>query len=232
VGTALDEGRLPLVLGGDHSISLGSVGASAARGPVGVLWFDAHADFNTPDTSASGNIYGMVLAMLAGLGPPSLAALSPAVPGSRIAIIGARALDAGERGLLRESGVALYTTEALRAYGPAQTIARAVEGLLAAGATRLHVSFDLDVLDPKTAPGVWTPVGDGLTLDEARAALRAVADTGRLAALDITELYPGRDPAGITTRAALSLLKAALTWRTPAQALDWGALQAGLRSSA
>src|SRR5712692_3742884 len=215
VGAALDNGMLPLVLGGDHSISLGSVAATAARAPLGVLWFDAHGDFNTPETSPSGNIYGMVLAVLAGLGPRALVELGPSLPGSRIAILGARALDPDERKNLHQAGVAVYTTEAIRALGAEQAVAHAVEGLLAAGAERLHVSLDLDVLDPSAAPGVWTRAGDGLTVDEARAAMRVVARSGRLAALDVTELFPARDRDGATTKAALSLVKAALARRGP-----------------
>jgi arginase len=233
VGAALDEGLLPLVLGGDHSVSLGSVAASAARGPVGVLWFDAHADFNTPETSPSGNVYGMVLAVLAGLGAAPLVGLVPApVPCSRIAVLGVRALDPGERRNLHQAGVAVYTTEALRALGPERAVERAIAKLVAAGAERLHVSFDLDVLDPTVAPGVWTPAGDGLTVAEARAALQAVARSGRLAALDVTELFPARDREGATARAALSVIKAALATKPPVQALDWRATEAGLRSLA
>jgi arginase len=229
VGAALDGGLLPLLLGGDHSVSLGSVAASAARAPVGVLWFDAHGDFNTPETSPSGNVYGMVLAILAGLGPaPLVQGVPTKVPGSRIAIIGARALDPGERQNLRDAGVAVYTTEAIRAFGPEQAVERAI----AAGAERLHVSFDLDVLDPSVAPGVWTRAHDGFTLDEARASLRAVANSGRLMALDVTELFPARDRAGVTARAALSLIKTALARPRGNMALDWRAVQANLRSSA
>jgi arginase len=233
VGAALDSGLLPLVLGGDHSISLGTIAASAARAPVGVLWFDAHGDFNTPETSPSGNVYGMVLAILAGLGAaPLVGCLSAPVPGNRIAIIGARSLDSGERRNLREAGVAVYTTEAIRALGPAEVTTRALAGLGAAGAEQVHVSLDLDVLDPSVAPGVWTRAADGLTVDETRQALRVVAQSGRLRALDVTELFPGRDPDGVTTRAALSLIKTALARHRPLQALDWRAVQAGLRSSA
>lgn len=232
VGSALDSSLTPLVLGGDHSISLGSIAASAARGPVGVLWLDAHGDFNTPETSPSGLVYGMVLAILAGLGPASLVELGPRLPANRIAILGARALDADERKLLVQNGVAVYTTQAIRALGPDQAVARAIDGLRAAGAERIHVSLDLDVIDPTEAPGVWTRAGDGLTLEETRAALRAVARTRRMVALDVTELFPTRDPGGVTTRAALSLIKAALAQKSPVQALDWRMVQAGLRSSA
>jgi arginase len=232
VGQALDEGLLPLLLGGDHSVSLGSVGASAARGPVGVLWFDAHGDFNTPETSPSGNVYGMVLAILAGQGPRLLTDLVMPIPAHRIAILGARSLDPGERRNLLQAGVAVYSTEALRALGPAQAVERAIAGLVAAGAERLHVSLDLDVLDPSAAPGVWTRAGGGLTVDEARTALEAVAHSGRLAALDVTELFPARDRGGATARAALALIKAALTVPQPVQALDWRREQANLRSTA
>jgi arginase len=232
VGAALDDGLLPLLLGGDHSVSLGSIGAAAARGPVGVLWLDAHGDFNTPETSPSGNVHGMVLAILAGLGPAVLVDAVAHVPGNRIALLGARALDPGERKNLLQAGVAVYSTEALRALGPERAVERAVAGLVAAGAERLYVSIDLDVLDPSVAPGVATRAGAGLTVDEMRAALQAAARTGRLTALDVTELFPARDHAGSTARAAVSLVKAALATHPPVQALDWRRVQAGLRSSA
>jgi arginase len=231
VGAALDDGFLPLLLGGDHSVSLGAIRAVAARAPIGVLWFDAHGDFNTPETSPSGNVHGMVLALLAGLGPVPLVGASEHLPGQRLAILGARALDPDERKNLVQAGVGVYTTEALRALGPAAAVERAIDGLVAAGAERLYVSIDLDVLDPSVAPGVATRASSGLTLDEARAALRAVAHSGRLAALDVTELFPARDRDGATARAALSLVKVALS-QAPVQALDWRGAQAGLRSSA
>jgi arginase len=231
VGAALDEGFLPLVLGGDHSVSLGAIRAAAARAPIGVLWFDAHGDFNTPETSPSGNVHGMVLALLAGLGPAPLVDAVGPLPGHRLALLGARALDTDERRNLLQAGVGVYSTEALRALGPAGAIERAIAGLVAAGAERLYVSIDLDVLDPSVAPGVATRASSGLTLDEARTALQTVAHTGRLAALDVTELFPARDRDGATARAALSLIKAVLH-HAPVQALDWRGAQAGLRSSA
>ncbi|MBX5493278.1 MAG: arginase [Chloroflexi bacterium] len=232
VGAALDEGLSPLVLGGDHSISLGSVAASAMREPIGILWLDAHGDFNTPATSPSGAVYGMVLAILAGLGPQGLLGLAPPVPGPRIALLGARALDPGERKNLHQAGVAVYTTQAIRALGAEQAAERAIAGLLAAGARRIHVSVDLDALDPSVAPGVWTRAVDGLTLEEMRAILRVAAHTGRVAALDITELLPARDRGGTTTRAALQLIKAALGSKRPVQALDWRATEEWLGSLA
>jgi arginase len=231
VGAALDEGFLPLVLGGDHSISLGAIRAAAARAPIGVLWFDAHGDFNTPETSPSGNVHGMVLALLAGLGPAPLLDAANQIPGHRMAVLGARALDSGERKNLLQAGVGVYSIEALRALGPAAAVERAIAGLVAAGAERLYLSLDLDVLDPSVAPGVATRASSGLTLDEARRAVQAVAHTGRLAALDVTELFPARDRDGATARAALSLVKAALH-QAPVQALDWRGAQASLRSSA
>jgi arginase len=231
VGAALDEGFLPLILGGDHSVSLGAIRAAAARAPIGVLWFDAHGDFNTPETSPSGNVHGMVLAILAGLGPAPLVDAAEPLPGHRLAVLGARALDPGERKNLLQAGVGVYSAEALRALGPAGAVERAIAGLVAAGAERLYVSIDLDVLDPAVAPGVATRASSGLTPDEARAALRAVADSGRLAALDVTELFPARDRDGATARAALSLVKATLH-HAPVQALDWRRAQAELRSSA
>ncbi|HEY7067365.1 MAG TPA: arginase [Chloroflexota bacterium] len=231
IGTALDDGHLPLLLGGDHSVSLGAIRAAAAREPIGVLWFDAHGDFNTPATSPSGNVHGMVLALLAGMGPAALVDERTALPGHRLAILGARALDPDERKSLLQAGVGVYSTEALRALGMERAVERAIAGLVAAGAERLYVSVDLDVLDPSVAPGVATRANSGLTLDEARAALQAVAHSGRVLALDVTELFPARDRDGATARAALSLVKAALS-RPPVEALDWRGVQAGLRTSA
>jgi arginase len=231
VGAALDDGFVPLLLGGDHSVSLGAIRAVAARAPIGVLWFDAHGDFNTPETSPSGNVHGMVLAVLAGRGPAPLVAAGEPLPGHRLAVLGARALDPDERKHLVQAGVGVYSAEALRALGPAAAVERAIAGLVAAGAEHLYVSIDLDVLDPSVAPGVATRASSGLTLDEARAALQAVAHSGRLVALDVTELFPARDRDGATARAALSLVKAALH-QPPVQALDWRRVQAGLRSSA
>ncbi|HZS02757.1 MAG TPA: arginase family protein [Chloroflexota bacterium] len=231
VGAALDDGLLPLLLGGDHSVSLGAIRAVAARAPLGVLWFDAHGDFNTPETSPSGNVHGMVLALLAGLGPAPLVAAGGHLPGQRLAVLGARALDPDERKNLVQAGVGVFTTEALRALGPAAAVERAIAGLVAAGAEQLYVSIDLDVLDPRLAPGVATRASSGLTLDEARAALHAAARSGRVAAVDVTELFPARDRDGATARAAVSLVKAALA-PAPAQARDWRGTAAALRSSA
>jgi len=158
-------------------------------------------------------------------------AASGQLPGQRLAVLGARALDPDERKSLMHAGVGVYTTEALRALGPAVAVERAIASLVAAGAERLYVSIDLDVLDPSAAPGVATRANSGLTLEDARAALEAVAHSGRVAALDVTELFPARDRDGATARAAISLVKAALA-TAPVQALDWRRVQAGLRSSA
>ena len=165
VGTALDDGLLPLVLGGDHSISLGTIAASAARGPIGVLWLDAHGDFNTPDTSPSGNIYGMVLAILAGLGAPSLVeCVGTPIPGSRI-----RHHRRPLPRLGRAAESARRRRRGLHHRGDTGAGASAGHGAgarraSAAGAEQVHVSLDLDMLDPSVAPGVWTRAADGLTV--------------------------------------------------------------------
>jgi len=161
---ALPEGVFPIVLGGDHSLSMGSV-AGAARGRrVGVVWVDAHADFNTPETSPSGNVHGMPLAVLSGLGHPRLTEVFRAVDPKDVVLVGVRSLDPGEKRLLKEAGVRVYTMHEVDRLGVAriaEEVLKHLQGL------PLHVSLDADVLDPTLAPGVGTPVPGGLTYREA-----------------------------------------------------------------
>ncbi|HZC04970.1 MAG TPA: arginase [Ktedonobacterales bacterium] len=193
VAASIEAGSLPITLGGDHSIGLGSIaGASRARNPLGVIWFDAHADFNTTSTTPSGNVHGMILAALAGLGEAEL--VNVGGPGAkvdpkRIVIVGARDLDPGEQRLLREAGAHVLTMSDIDRRGMEAVTREALE-LALDGANGLHVSFDLDVVDPSEAPGVGTPVHGGITYREAHLAMEMVAESGRLTSFDLVEVNP------------------------------------------
>jgi arginase len=193
VEKSIRAGSLPLTLGGDHSIGLGSIaGASNASKPLGVIWFDAHADFNTTETSPSGNIHGMILAALAGLGDKRLTHVGGPdikVEPRRVVIVGARDLDVGERRLLREAGVHVLTMSDIDRRGMEAVTREALEFALD-GAKGLHVSFDMDVVDPTEAPGVGTPVPGGITYREAHLAMEMVAESKRLTSLDLVEVNP------------------------------------------
>jgi arginase len=213
VAASLEVGRLPIILGGDHSIALGSVGGAArARGAVGLLWLDAHGDFNTSETTPSGNIHGMILAALAGLGDPRLvnaAGPGPHVDPRRIAVVGARSLDPGERALLRGSGAQVYTMADIDRRGMAHVMREAL-GHVGAGAAAVHVSLDMDVVDPREAPGVGTPVPGGITYREAHLALELIAADGRLSSLDVVEVNPILDQENRTAALAAELVLSAV----------------------
>jgi arginase len=188
---ALPDDTFPVVLGGDHSIAMGSVTGCARRQRCGVLWVDAHGDFNTPDTSPSGNIHGMPLAALTGVGDPRLVDI--AWPGAKVrpedvVILGARDLDSRERELMRTAGVTVYTMADLDRLGLPRVFERVLAQL--GDLPRLHVSFDADVLDPEIAPGVGTPVAGGLTYREAHLLMELLADSGRVTSLDLVEVNP------------------------------------------
>ncbi len=193
VTAIISAGSLPITLGGDHSIALGSIaGAAKARKPLGVIWFDAHADFNTTTTTPSGNVHGMILAALAGLGDARLVNVGgrgKKVDPKRIVIVGARDLDAPERLLLREAGAHVLTMSDIDRRGMEAVTREALEVALD-GAAGLHVSFDLDVVDPSEAPGVGTPVHGGITYREAHLAMEMVAECERLTSLDMVEVNP------------------------------------------
>ena len=184
VGAALDEGRIPIVLGGDHSIALGTLGGLASRrGPGAVLWFDAHGDLNTPETTPSGNVHGMPLAAALGRGGPGFESPSwtlPALEPERVAVIGVRDLDPGERTLIGELGLRVHTMSELDRRGIEAVVSEALER--AAGAPFTHISLDMDGLDPDVAPGVGTAVRGGLTYREAHLAMELVAESGLLCA--------------------------------------------------
>ncbi|MCS6867476.1 MAG: arginase [Thermus sp.] len=203
---ALPQGVFPIVLGGDHSLSMGSV-SGVARGRLGVVWVDAHADFNTPETSPSGNIHGMPLAVLSGLGHPRLVEAFRAVDPKDVALIGVRSIDPGERRLLGEAGVLVYTMHEVDRLGIARIAEEVLERL---SGLPLHVSLDADVLDPTLAPGVGTPVPGGLTYREAHLLMEILAQSGRVQSLDLVEVNPILDERNRTAEMmvglALSLL--------------------------
>lgn len=216
VGVGLEEGCFPLVLGGDHSLSIGSVAAQARHhrggGSIGLIWVDAHADLNTPETTPSGNIHGMSLAVLLGRGHPRLTGIAggaPAVRPENVAVLGVRELDPGERRLIRELGLRVFTMSEIdeRGIGPC------VEEALArvnTGTDGFHLSFDLDSLDPREAPGVGTPVQGGLTYREAHLVCEKAAGSGRMLGLEVVELNPVLDDRNHTAHLAVGLIASAL----------------------
>jgi arginase len=212
VGRARAEDCLPLVLGGDHSIALGSIGAMArAHGPGGVLWVDAHGDMNRPEGSPSGNVHGMVLAALlgwAGDGFASDAWPLPALDPERVALVGVRILDEGEKELLNSRGLFVLTMSDVDRMGVEPAFSQALERI--AGPGFVHVSFDMDSLDPTVAPGVGTPVQGGLSYREAHLALELVAESGLMSSLDIVEVNPILDRENATAKLAVDLVASAL----------------------
>jgi arginase len=217
---AAAAGRIPLVLGGDHSLAAGSVAGVAralrARNErVGLLWIDAHADLNTPESSVSGNVHGMPVAHLLGHGDPGLAGLAgggPAVLAPHVALVGIRDLDPAERAHLRAWDVHIWSMRDIDQRGLAACISDAL-ARVSDGTAGFCCSFDVDAVDPASAPGVGTPVRGGLTFREAHLALEMVADTGRLLALDLVEVNPILDVKNETAALAVGLAASALGQR-------------------
>ena len=212
VATAATAGDLPLVLGGDHSVALGTLGGLASvHGPGGVLWIDAHPDVNTPETSPSGNVHGMPLAAALGLAGAEFESDAwplPAVDPRRVALIGIRELDEGERRLLRDAGVRVFTMSEIDRIGIERAVRESLDRI--SGAGFVHVSLDMDVLDPGVAPGVGTPVRGGLTYREAHLALELVAESGLAGSLEVVEVNPILDRENTTALTAVELLASAL----------------------
>jgi arginase len=216
VGAALVEGQLPLLMGGDHSLAIGSLAAvarhcAAAGRPLSVLWLDAHTDFNTPDSSPSSRIYGMPVAVAAGEGHAALLGLGHAVPMidvGRFALIGARSIDPLEAERVRARGLRVHTMADVRRRGIVEVTEEALAAAARDGA-HLHVSFDVDFLDPEVAPGTGLTEPDGPSLGEAEACLRLVADSGLLGSFDLVELAPAMDPSGATARRVIGLVEQA-----------------------
>ncbi|HEX2729094.1 MAG TPA: arginase [Rubrobacteraceae bacterium] len=205
----VSEGLFPIFLGGDHSVAIGTVSgvAGAFEARTGVIWLDAHADFNTHESSPSGNIHGMPLAALAGRGHPDLVNIgSPgaSVRAEDVVIIGLRSVDQQERELLREAGVRSYTMKEIDAYGVAQVVRRAIKDL--SHLDRVHLSFDLDSVDPDVAPGVGTPVRGGLTYREAHLVMELINESGIVTSLDVVEVNPILDERNGTAELAVELV--------------------------
>jgi arginase len=215
VGAVIEDGAFPLVLGGDHSIAIGTVGGIARERETGLLWFDAHGDFNTPRTTPSGNVHGMSLAAILGRGVFGETdwAPSPNVAPENVALVGLRDLDPGEREAIRESDVTAYTMTDIDARGVTAVVSEALD-VVTAGTDGVHVSLDLDWLDPSEAPGVGTPVRGGVSYREAHAAMELVAtrlaDPGALRGFELVEVNPILDQHNRTAELAVELLASAL----------------------
>jgi arginase len=214
VAATVSEGELPLVLGGDHSIAIGTLGglARAHGAPGGVVWLDAHADINSPTTSPSGNVHGMPLAVALGLANDprfeSSAWPLPMVQREHTALVGVRSVDLGERKRLREVGVKVFTIEDVDRHGMRNVMEEAIA--IASGAPFMHVSFDMDVLDPDQAPGVGTPVRGGITYREAHLAMEMLATSGAISSLEVVEVNPVLDERNATGTLAVELMLSAL----------------------
>lgn len=204
-------GHMPLVLGGDHSIAMGTLaGLHAAHGTGGVLWVDAHGDLNRPETSPSGNVHGMPLAAALGACGFTLDGFDgpPWVDPARVALVGIRSLDPGEKELVRELGLAVFTIADLDRRGIPEVLEEAVE--VVRGPGFVHLSLDVDVCDPEIAPGVGTPVRGGLSYREAHLAMELIADGGILTSLEVVEVNPILDHADETGILAVELVGSAL----------------------
>src|SRR4051794_32515370 len=206
VEQAVADGLLPLVLGGDHSIAIGSLAgmARASGGPGGALWIDAHGDLNRPETSPSGNVHGMPLAAALGAAGDAF----PEQSIERAALVGIRSLDPGERELVKQLDVKVFTMSDIDKHGVERVMQEALTFL--SGSRFVHVSLDLDAVDPASAPGVGTPVRGGLSYREAHFVLELVAESGLLASLDVVEVNPILDRENETARLAVELVASAL----------------------
>ncbi|MDI1271660.1 MAG: arginase [Polaromonas sp.] len=212
VFSALSEGDLPILLGGDHCLAIGSISAVARRcrqtgQALRVLWLDAHADFNTNSLTPTGNTHGMPVAVLCGHGPAELTGIGgvvPAIQASAVRQIGIRSVDEGEKHFIRQSGLEVFDMRYIDERGMRHTMEAALAGMDAQ--THLHVSFDVDFLDAMIAPGVGTAVKGGPTYREAQLCMEMIADTGRLASLDVMELNPALDVRNGTAEVVLELI--------------------------
>jgi arginase len=206
VAQALKSGRLPVLLGGDHSLAMGSISAVAAHckasdTPLRVVWFDAHADFNTESTSPTGNLHGMPLAVLSGQGPHALthmAGYSPVVTPSQLRLLGVRSVDPAEQLAVRKARVPVFGMKRMARIGLKATMDRVLADV--GPGTHVHVSLDVDCLDPQDAPGVSTPEQGGMALHALHYCLMRIAQTGCMGSLDVVELNPVHDLKGLTAR--------------------------------
>jgi arginase len=217
VGETLAAGRMPVVMGGDHSVAMGTIAGLSRfhrekKEKVGLIWFDAHADSNTAETSPSGNIHGMPLAVALGLGAPGLVNLAgacPMVDGSRAAAVGLRDVDGAERPNVRASGLGAFTMRDIDERGMRTVMEEAIKRA-SNGTAGIHVSFDLDAMDPDYAPGVGTPSPGGLSFREAHLAMEMLADTGKVISAELVEANPVLDERNITAKLGVELLASLL----------------------
>jgi arginase len=217
VGRAAAAGKVPLVLGGDHSVAIGTMaGMSRAfrkkKQQVGLIWIDAHADMNTPESSPSGNVHGMPLACCVGLGPKELTHLfgyAPKVAPGHVALVGVRDVDQLEAPHVRDSGVRAFTMRHIDERGLRSVMEEAIE-IASAGAAGFHLSLDMDYVDPSEAPGVGTPVRGGGTYREAHLAMEMICDSGRMLSMEVVEVNPVIDEVNRTADLGVELIMSAL----------------------
>ncbi|HOB19908.1 MAG TPA: arginase [Candidatus Atribacteria bacterium] len=210
VKRSLEDGAFPIVLGGDHSIAVGTLyGVQSVLRNVGVLWIDAHTDFNTLETTMTGNVHGMPLAALTGIGAKEIIPFKtddvPYIDPEKVVIIGARSIDEEEAVLLRKSGVTIFTIRDIDMYGMRSVMEEAIK-LVSDGTVGYHVSFDMDVLNPSEAPGVGTPIYGGLTYREALLAADIIANDNKIRSLELVEVNPMLDKQNQTAEMAVSLI--------------------------
>ena len=212
VATSMQAGHFPLVLGGDHSVALGSINGAAKVKKIGVIWVDAHADMNTPATSPSGNVHGMPLASILGMGPKELTHLAGVVPmvdPRNTVLVGIRDVDAHERPQVKRSGMHAFTMRDIDEHGM-MTIMRQALAIAGDGTAGVHLSLDMDSLDPGEAPGVGTPVRGGLSYREAHLAMEMACDSGLLESMEVVEVNPVLDERNRTAQLAVELVTSAL----------------------
>ncbi|MGI9071967.1 MAG: arginase [Bryobacteraceae bacterium] len=217
VENVLAAGNFPLVLGGDHSVAAGTVSGVSdffrKRGDkIGLIWIDAHADMNTPESSPSGNVHGMPLACCVGRGPRELAQIfdyTPKVEGVNVVLVGIRDVDRREREIIRESGVTAFTMRDIDERGLPNVMERAI-AVANDGTSGFHLSLDMDVVDPDEAPGVGTPVRGGMTYREAHLAMETICDCSRMTSMEVVEVNPVLDEANRTALLAVELVMSAM----------------------
>ncbi|MFC4765905.1 arginase [Effusibacillus consociatus] len=209
VSGEIASGRLPIILGGDHSIAIGSVAGAAKSVPrLGIIWFDAHGDMNTEETTPSGNIHGMPLAVALGLGHPDLtnvAGFQPKVQAKNVVLVGARSIDPLERSLIKQAGITVFDMHEIDKRGMSEVMEEAIR-IASDGVDGVHLSLDLDAFDPREAPGVGTPVLGGVTYREGHLAMEMLADANILTSIDVVEVNPILDVENRTARVAVDMI--------------------------
>jgi len=217
VEQSLEAGSVPVVLGGDHSVAVGTVSGVShhyrkQNQPIGLIWLDAHADMNTPESSPSGNVHGMPLACIVGRGPTELTHLfdyAPKVASKNVVIVGLRDVDQTEKPNVRGYGVHAFTMREIDEHGMRSIMNQAIQ-LASGGTAGFHVSLDMDFVDPKDAPGVGTPVRGGVTYREAHLAMEMICDSRRMLSMEVVEVNPVIDEVNRTADLAVELIMSGL----------------------